>query len=182
MNLKAIAFRLKVVLVTVVIIAAVVIGALAYLYGVPKEVENVRIGNLISLTGALAAYGQPAAWAFRKCVEDVNKLGGLNVGGRKLQVKLIQYDDSSDPSKAKLLAEQLILQDEVHALLTSGGPPTISIPVSSIADKYKVPALVDGIFEVWWASGPYEYAWASSPVIITPIPEGDFRAGKPDIL
>jgi len=145
----------------------------------PIAENEVRIGNLVSLTGQLAAYGQPAAWAFRKCVEDINKIGGLDVGGRKLPVKLIQYDDSSDPSRAALLAEQLIFQDKVHVLLTSGGPPIISIPVSRIADKYKIPALVDGIFEAWFASGPFEYAWALSPVIITPIPEGDFRAGKP---
>ena len=33
--------------------------------------------------------------------------------------------------------------------------------------------------EPWWSAGPYKYAWAVGPILITPIPEGDFRAGKP---
>jgi branched-chain amino acid transport system substrate-binding protein len=179
MNLEGIAFRLKVVLVAVVIIVAAIVGALAYIYTVPREVEEVRIGNLVSMTGSLAAFGQPAAFGVKKCVEDVNKLGGLNVGGKKLQVKLIQYDDSSDPSKATALVEQLILQDKVHIIVTNPGPPIIHIPVSGAVDKYKVPALVDGVMEPWWSAGPYKYAWAIGPILITPIPEGDFRAGKP---
>jgi len=145
----------------------------------PIAENEVRIGNLVSLTGQLAAFGQPAAYAIRKCVEDVNRLGGLDVGGKKLPVKLIQYDDSSDPSKATALAEQLIFQDKVHILLTNPGPPIIHIPISFVADKHKIPALVDGVMEPWWSAGPYKYAWAVGPILITPIPEGDFRAGKP---
>ncbi|MBS7647772.1 ABC transporter substrate-binding protein [Candidatus Bathyarchaeota archaeon] len=163
----------------IVIIVAAIVGVLVYLYTTPGGVEEVRIGNLVSMTGFMAAFGQPAAFGIKKCVEDVNNLGGLNVGGRKLQVKLIQYDDSSDPSKATALVEQLILQDKVHIILTNPGPPIIHIPVSGAVDKFKVPALVDGVMEPWWNSGPYEYAWAIGPVLVTPVPEGDFRAGKP---
>ncbi|MBS7604821.1 MAG: ABC transporter substrate-binding protein [Candidatus Bathyarchaeia archaeon] len=179
MDRRGIAFRVKVLLIVAIVVVAAILGFLTYTYLGPKELEEVRIGNIISLTGSLSAYGQPAAWAMRKAVEDVNKIGGVMVGGRRLQIRLIQYDDSSDPTKSSLLAEQLILQDKVHLLLTYGGPPVASIPVSRVADKYKIPALVDGIFEVWWSSGPYKYAWGACPVVITPVPEGDPRAGKP---
>ncbi|MBS7647774.1 ABC transporter substrate-binding protein, partial [Candidatus Bathyarchaeota archaeon] len=105
--------------------------------------------------------------------------GGLNVGGRKLQVKLIQYDDSSDPSKATALVEQLILQDKVHIIIVPPGPPVISIPVSQAAEHHKIPCLADGFLEAWWGAGPYKYCWTGNlPWFATPIPEGDFRAGK----
>ncbi|MEM2385197.1 MAG: ABC transporter substrate-binding protein [Candidatus Bathyarchaeia archaeon] len=180
MSKRGIALSKKILAVVVVIVVvAAAVGALSFIYFGPREVEEVKIGNLASMTGQMAAYGGPAAWAIRKCVEDVNRLGGLTVGGRKLPVKLIQYDDSSDPTKAVALAEQLVFQDKVHVVLTNPGPPIIHIPVSKVADKLKVPFLVDGVMEPWWEAGPYKYAWALGPVLIMPIPEGDFRAGKP---
>lgn len=179
MDKRGIAKRTLALIIVAIIIIVAILGVLVYVYIVPKEVEEVRFGNLVSLTGAQAAFGEPAAWAIRKCIEDVNKLGGLNVGGRKLQVKLIQYDDSTDPSKAAVLAEQLILQDKVHLIITCPGPPTIHIPVSQIADKHKIPAMVDGVFEPWWSAGPYKYAWCFSCFLITPFPESDPRHGQP---
>jgi branched-chain amino acid transport system substrate-binding protein len=145
----------------------------------PTKENEVRIGGLASLTGVLAGFGQPAAWAQRKCVEDVNKLGGVDVGGRKLPVKFIQYDDSSDPTKAVALTEQLILQDKVHMIVLTPGPPTVAIPVSQAADRFKIVAIVDGVMEPWWASGPYTYAWSIAGRFFTPLPADDPRAGLP---
>ena len=146
----------------------------------PTKENEVRIGNLASMTGQMAAFGQPAAFAIRKCVEDVNRLGGLDVGGKKLPVKLIQYDDSSDPSKATALAEQLILQDKVQIIIVPPGPPVVSIPVNQVAERYKIPCLSDGYVESWWGAGPWKYCWTGNlPWFVTPVPGNDFRAGKP---
>ncbi|MEM1589771.1 MAG: ABC transporter substrate-binding protein [Candidatus Bathyarchaeia archaeon] len=179
MNGKGIAFRVKVIVVAVVIVVAAIVGALAYIYMAPKMEEEVRIGNIVSLTGVLSAWGQPGSWAMRKCVEDINKLGGITVGGRKLLIKFIEYDDSSDPTKATALAEQAIFQDKVHILTTPGAPPPTVIPISLVADKNKIPYISGCMFEGWWASGPYKYAWSIGLLLLTPAPEGDFRAGKP---
>ncbi|MEM1586467.1 MAG: ABC transporter substrate-binding protein [Candidatus Bathyarchaeia archaeon] len=170
-------FRVKVLIIALVIIIAVVAGSTIYIL-TPKETEELRIGFLSSLTGVLAPFGQPCSFAFRKCIEDVNSLGGVIIEGRKCPVRIIEYDDSSDPTKASALAEQLILQDKVHVLVTSAGPPIVQIPISRIADRYKIPTFVNGIFEAWWVSGPYKYAWNTGCWLITPIPENDFRAGK----
>jgi branched-chain amino acid transport system substrate-binding protein len=179
MGTIGISFGVKVVIIAIVIIVAAICGTLAYFYLSPRGEEEVRIGALLSLTGSLAPIGEPSAFSIKLCIEDINKLGGLTLGERKLPVKLIAYDTSSDPSKCSALAEQLILQDKVHVVLSNPGPPTIQIPVCLVADKLKVPALVGTVMEPLVASGPFNYAWGIGAILITPIPEGDFRAGKP---
>jgi branched-chain amino acid transport system substrate-binding protein len=175
MNMKGIALRVKVIAVVVVIIVVAIVGALAYIYMTPK-VEEVRVGLLASMTGQLAGMGAPNAWALQKFFSEVTK---VKVGGRELPIKLIVYDDSSDATKATALADQLVLQDKVHILMTTAGPPLVAIPISKVADKYKIPLLTNGLFEPWWESGPYNYAWCIASSLITETPAGDFRHGKP---
>jgi ABC-type branched-subunit amino acid transport system substrate-binding protein len=144
----------------------------------PRAEKEVIIGQVVSLTGPAAGFGQGYAWGASKAVEDINKLGGVKVGERRIPVRLITYDDESDPTKTASLATQLVLVDNAIALLGSG-PPTFNNPISVIAERYKTPFICAGPFEPWWASGPYNYAWNIGFRIGAPIPAGDPRAGKP---
>ena len=145
----------------------------------PPAAAEIRIGGPLSLTGAMSAFGQGLNFGHLKAVEDINKLGGVNVGGRKLPIKYIAYDDASDPTKAASLASQLILADKVDALVHGNGPPVTTGPICVTADRYKVPYLMGSPLEPWWAGGPYKYAWSILFRIGMPIPSGDPRAGMP---
>jgi branched-chain amino acid transport system substrate-binding protein len=145
----------------------------------PSLPAEIRIGGPLSLTGAMSAFGQGLNFGHLKAVEDINKLGGVNVGGHKLPIKYIAYDDTSDPTKAASLASQLILADKVDALVHGNGPPVTTNPICVTADRYKVPYLMGSPFESWWAGGPYKYSWSILFRIGAPIPSGDPRAGKP---
>ncbi|MEM1586468.1 MAG: ABC transporter substrate-binding protein [Candidatus Bathyarchaeia archaeon] len=178
MSKSGITFRAKVLIIVVIVVIAAIAGTMVYLYyAAPRAgVKEVRVGYIASITGVLAAFGQPHSWAVQKFFSKVTE---VTVGGERLQIKLITYDDSSDATKAVALAEQLILQDKVHILLTSAGPPITAIPIAQDCDRYKMPCLTDGLFEPWWESGPYKYAWCIASSLITEPPEGDPRHGKP---
>jgi len=75
--------------------------------------------------------------------EQVNKQGGIAVKdlGRKLPVKLVHYDDSSDTSNAIRSYERLITRDQVDLLLSPWGSGH-NFAISAVTEKYKYPVLL----------------------------------------
>ena len=58
--------------------------------GAVQAAENeIVIGAPISLTGPLAGDGKEQKWAYEQAVADVNAAGGLDIGGKKLPVRLV---------------------------------------------------------------------------------------------
>jgi branched-chain amino acid transport system substrate-binding protein len=171
-----VAWRIIVIVVVCVIIVAAI---MSYWYFSTQQqaINEVRIGLVAPITGGFAAHGQGTLWGALKAVEDINKLGGVKVGNRRIPVRLIYYDDTSDPTKTAALSTQLIEVDNVIAFVVNG-VPVFANPASVIADRYKTPLVTVGPWEPWWAGGPYKYAWHIGFLIATPIPEGDARAGK----
>ncbi|MCL6442627.1 MAG: amino acid ABC transporter substrate-binding protein [Alicyclobacillus sp.] len=95
-----------------------------------KDDGTITIGTTLSLTGI---YAEPAAQY--KLVDDywvkqINSHGGLL--GKK--VKMIIYDDQSNPANAASLYQQLINQDHVNFILapytTYVGSPVVPIALS----------------------------------------------------
>jgi len=134
-----------------------------------------------------AGFGTGCIFGMEAAIEDINKLGGVYIEefGRKLPVKLIVANNESDPVKAGTLAEDLIVRDKVHVLLSSDEPVTIHGPVATKADKYKIPHVIGGgPFEPWHfqrieVTPPWEYTWLCGFRIGMPYPEGSFQYGKP---
>jgi branched-chain amino acid transport system substrate-binding protein len=145
----------------------------------PRAEKEVIIGQVTSLTGMFSGFGYGYYWGVQKAVEDINKLGGLKVGDKRLPVRVVVYDDESDPGKAASLTTKLILVDNVVAVI-GHGVPSLAIPEGTVCDRYKVP-LIHGStpFEPWYegAKGT-KYDWCLSFRIGTPVPEGDPRHGK----
>jgi branched-chain amino acid transport system substrate-binding protein len=97
-------------------LGAAVIGLAATVSG--KADEPIRIGFGMALTGPLAANGKSALLAQKIWEEDVNAKGGLL--GRP--VKLIYYDDQSNPSTVPGIYTKLLDVDKVD--LVVGGYAT----------------------------------------------------------
>ena len=72
--------------------------------GPAMAAEPIKIGFSMALTGGLAANGKAALLAMQMWADDVNKKGGLL--GRP--VKLIHYDDQSNPATVPSLYTKLI--------------------------------------------------------------------------
>ena len=105
-------------------LVAVAVGALAA-FGAPLAThaqapagDPIRIGYSMALTGPLAANGKSALLAQKIWEEDINAKGGLL--GRP--VKLITYDDQSNPSTVPGIYTKLLEVDKVD--LVVGGYAT----------------------------------------------------------
>lgn len=96
-----------------------------------------KMGVVLPLTGYLSWLGEYMKKGADLKAELLNKAGGVN--GRPLE--LIEYDDQSSPETATRLAQRLISRDEVIALQGTG-TAVISGAVSSVANKSKIPAII----------------------------------------
>jgi ABC-type branched-subunit amino acid transport system substrate-binding protein len=138
------------------------------------------------MTGIFAGFGEGCVFGYRAAVEDINKLGGVYVEeyGRKLPVRFVVVDNGSDATKVGSLAEDLVLRDKVHALVSPDSPNEMHTPTSAVADRHKVPHIISGgPLEPWLGvrqevTPPWPYTWFTGFAIVTPAPEGDFRHGK----
>lgn len=177
MSKRTISRKLLVVVLCIVIVAALI--GYYYFVMLPSTgpvVEEVRVGQIVPLTGPLAGFGGALSWELSKAVEDINKLGGVKLGDKRVPVRVILYDDASDPTKTTSLTTQAILIDNVIAIFGCG---PLSVYTSIPANSYGAPNIAIGPFEPWWAAGPYNYSWLIGFRIGTPIQSGDPRAGKP---
>jgi len=100
--------------------------------------DEVRIGAPLALTGSLADAGKKQQAAFALWQERVNAQGGIQVGARKLPVKLVSYDYQSDERRAQQLAEKLITQDKVELMTAPFGSGHAKV-VAGVAERYGMP-------------------------------------------
>src|SRR3954452_18010019 len=75
--------------------------------------EPIKIGYSMAMTGGLAGNGQSALLAQKIWEDDINAKGGLV--GR--QVKLISYDDQSNPSTVPRIYAKLLDIDKVDLII-----------------------------------------------------------------
>ncbi|OGQ13356.1 MAG: hypothetical protein A2026_19315, partial [Deltaproteobacteria bacterium RBG_19FT_COMBO_46_12] len=68
--------------------------------------------------------------------EWVNNRGGITVGGKKYKVKMIYYDDESNPQTSARLFEKLITQDKVDIILGPYGSG-IAMASTTIAERHR---------------------------------------------
>jgi branched-chain amino acid transport system substrate-binding protein len=119
----------------------------------------VVIGASIPITGPLAGFGSFVKWGYQHAVNEVNASGGLMVGGRKRQVKLILLDDKTDPNTTSNNVQQLIRGDHVDALLGSCTPVLVNAG-GVVADRSGVP-MVTGCdpLEAFKSVKKWNYVW-----------------------
>jgi branched-chain amino acid transport system substrate-binding protein len=104
---------------------------------------EIKIGSVLPLTGAFSASGTYFQQAYQLATDEVNGAGGLDVGGKKLQITLKILDDGSDATKSRSLVEQLATQDKVNAFL-GGYDTTLVQAQQGVPDQYKIPMVEGG--------------------------------------
>lgn len=105
--------------------------------------ETLKIGALVTLSGAGAAWGQGMLHAAQLAAEDVNAAGGLEVGGKKYKVVVVAYDDKYQANEAVTAANRLVFEDGVKYIVgTVGSAPLLAI--QPITERNKVIILTLG--------------------------------------
>lgn len=101
---------------------------------------SVKIGLNAELTGEMPAVGASSRNAAEMFVSQINAAGGLDLGGEKLPVKLVIGDNGARADQARTVAQRLISQDNVVAMV---GPDASScaIPASIVAETFRCPMI-----------------------------------------
>ena len=105
----------------------------------PASAE-IRIGVLAEITGSIPNVGKSTVEAAKMAAQEINDAGGLKVGDKKLKVVLVIEDIQDNPEAAVAMAEKLINQENVAAII---GPQASrnAIPVSLIAENAQIPMI-----------------------------------------
>ncbi len=103
----------------------------------------LTLGAAIPLSGKHAKAGRFFKQGYELAIEEKNNQGGVLVGGERIPVKLVLYDDKSDAATAVSLVERLVAVDEVNALLSGYSTPLVQAQVV-VPEKYGIPYLNAG--------------------------------------
>jgi len=114
--------------------AAVAVSALLASPAAAQNNEPIKIGLSMALTGPLAANGKQALLGAKIWEEETNKKGGLL--GR--QVKLVSYDDQSNPSNVPGIYTKLLDVDKVDLVIGPYATAMIAPAMPVVISKKKM--------------------------------------------
>lgn len=144
-----------------------------------RAAEPIKIGFSMALTGGLAGAGRAALIAMKIWEQDINKKGGIL--GRP--VKLVYYDDQTNPSTVPGIYSKLLNVDKVDLVVSSYGTNEIApaMPIVmrknfvflalfglAVNEKFKY----DNYFQIMpagpspmtdWSKGFFDLAFAQNP-------------------
>jgi branched-chain amino acid transport system substrate-binding protein len=117
--------------------AVVALCAFAWLPAQAQQ-DTITFGAALSLTGKMSTEGRLVQAGYDIYVEEINKRGGIKVGGKPYKVAIKYYDDQSDANTSVKLYEKLINEDGIKLLL---GPYSsgITFATSAVTEKYQLP-------------------------------------------
>jgi ABC-type branched-subunit amino acid transport system substrate-binding protein len=151
--MSAFQYRMAVLSVTIVVLAATNTGALAQKkYDTGATDTEIKIGNIMPYSGPASAYGvegKTEAAYFNK----INAEGGIN--GRK--IRFISYDDSYSSPKTVEQARKLLESDEVLLIFNPLGTAS-NAAIQKYMNEKKVPQLFIGSGAKKW-NDPKQFPW-----------------------
>jgi len=140
------------------------VAAAALVTGVPAadakvEGDTIILGSANSLTGKYSSNGIDTQNGYNLAVNRINEMGGVKVGGKSYNMKVVYYDDESTPARTAQLLERLIKQDGVEYILGPYSSAT-TIAAAPVTEKYKIPMIeAEGASRALFNKG-YEYTFA----------------------
>lgn len=102
----------------------------------PSTADEILFGEVGSLTGQEATFGNHSRNGIAMAVREINEAGGID--GKKIRV--ITYDNQGKPTEAAAAATRLIVQDKVHILLGEVASAR-SLAMAPIAQANRVPMI-----------------------------------------
>ncbi len=110
------------------------------LVGCQGSKEQIRIGLIVTQSGENAALGQQMINAAEMAAKEINNAGGLQVADRQVEVVLVIRDDEGNSETAAGVAQELIAQETVAALV---GPllDRSALAAAVVAENARVPMI-----------------------------------------
>jgi len=136
--------------------------------------EPIKIGFSMELTGPLAVIGKTGLLAFQIWAEDTNQRGGLL--GRP--VKLVYYDDQSNPANVPSIYSKLCDVDKVDLLISSYGTNLVAPAFPVVMEHNR---LFFGLFALA-ANAEFHYPRYFSMLVFGPNPGETFSKGYFDLV
>ena len=120
--------------------------------GALAQVNEIRIGIMMPLSGPAAKSGQETLEAAKLAYDIVNgsydialpfakTLGIPSKNGAK--IRLIIEDHGGRPERGAAIAERMITQEKVH-ILQGAFHSAVAAPASQVAEKYGIPFVTGG--------------------------------------
>lgn len=100
----------------------------------------IKVGINAPMTGDIPKVGEGSKFAAQMWLEDVNKAGGIEVGGKKYPVEIVVEDNESKAESAVKANTKMITQDDVLIIV---GPQSSkqAIPAGDVANNYETPMI-----------------------------------------
>ncbi|MGU3497145.1 ABC transporter substrate-binding protein [Xanthobacteraceae bacterium A53D] len=111
--------------------------------GSASAADEIAIGDLHPITGPATFYGLPESRGIHLAAEEINKAGGVKVGGKTYQLRIVTEDDQASPTVGVAALRKLIAADVRFIIgpLASGVAPALK-PIIERNDK--ITQLIDG--------------------------------------
>lgn len=103
--------------------------------GAALAADTVKIGVVAPLTGPGAPWGIASAEGPRIAADEINAAGGLDVGGKKLKVEVIAYDDQYKTADAVAAFNRLVNQDGVKFVVILSSAGTMALREAVLDNK-----------------------------------------------
>ena len=135
--------------------------------------DTVKVGLIMSASGGFARWGEQTTGAI-KIYQDQH---GKSVNGHDIEI-LLRDDGGPDPSRAKQLAEELILRDKINILAGFAFTPN-AMAVADLITEAKMPTIITNAATVAiLAKSPYYVRLSYTlPQVTTPEAEWALKAG-----
>ena len=124
--------------------------------------DAILVGVVLPITGREAKPGQYQREGIDLAIQQINKEGGIFVKdiGKKLPVKEVFYDDTSDQAKSASFAERAMSSDNVVAVL-GGYSTALGEAESVMPDRYHVPWITTGAAATTIFNHGYQYTFGT---------------------
>jgi branched-chain amino acid transport system substrate-binding protein len=116
-----------------VVLAALLLGVCAFT-GAATAADTLKIGVMFSTTGAGAVIGVGQMEGAKMAIEEINKAGGVTIGGKKMKLEGIFRDDETNPQVAVGRFKEIV-KDQGATALVGGTFGNVSMALNEEAKK-----------------------------------------------
>ena len=131
------------------ILAVLTVVAMVGLGTTAMAADSIKLGLLYSITGAGSSLGPIQMQTAKLAVKHINDAGGVNVGGKKVKIEVVERDDETKPDVAIRRITELVQDQKVNAVI-GGTFAHVSLAMNNESKK-------QGFFLVTTNGVPDEY-------------------------
>lgn len=161
---KSIPLRIVPVLALMIVVAIIAAGCGSDSKTQQETRDYFKVGVITSLSGPEVYGGNVTRRGYDLWAETVNAKGGIKIGDKSYQVKLVYADDQSEPNAGADAAQRMITSEKVDFIL---GPYTsgVTMAVAPILEKYKIPMITGSAESPMIWKQKFKYTFGTIPAV-----------------